>query len=88
MSARIVTYHSVNAGPGKEWIAYIDSASGYLPVRFHGVTEEEASSAASAEWDKHEVERTANLARREAGHIKAAETKARKASPNGFGGRA
>lgn len=88
MSARIVTYHSLNADPGKEWAAYIDSASGYLPVRFHGRTEDEASSAAWAEWDKHEVERLENLARREAGRIKAAETKARKAAPNGVGGRA
>lgn len=78
MSVRIITYHSVNADPGKEWAAYIDSPTGYLPVRFHGATEAEASDAAKAEWDKHEAERVENIARREAARIKAAETKARK----------
>lgn len=80
MTARIITYHSVNADPGKEWAAYIDSPTGYLPVRFHGSTEEVAASAASAEWDKHEAERVENIARRAAARVKAAEAKARKSA--------
>jgi hypothetical protein len=78
--SRIVTYHSANADNGKEWAAYLVQPNGdYLPVRFHGATEDDARLAAQAEWDKHEAERAENIARRETARIKAAETKARKA---------
>lgn len=76
---RIVTYHSANADEGREWAAYLVEPNGdYLPVRFHGATEDDARFVAKAEWDKHEAEREANLARREEGRRKAAETRARK----------
>lgn len=77
--SRIVTYRSSNADDGREWAAYLVQPNGdYLPVRFHGVTEEDARFAAQAEWDKHEQERVANIARLEEGRRKAAETAARK----------
>jgi len=77
--SRIVTYRSVNADDGREWLAYLVQPNGdYLPIRFHGATEDDARFAAQAEWDKHEAERAANIASREAGRRKAAETLARK----------
>lgn len=61
---RIVTYHSLNARPGHEWVAYIDNGGEYLPVRFRGTTEAAAAGAAQAEWDKHEPERLAKAEKR------------------------
>lgn len=81
--SRIVTYHSTNADAGREWVAYLVEPNGdYLPVRFHGATEANATAAAQAEWDKHEAERTTNAARREEARRKAAETRARKGDVN------
>lgn len=75
----IRTYHSANSPARMAWVAYIDQGEGdYLPVRFNGTTEAEARATAQAEWDKHEAEREANLARREEARRKAAETRARK----------
>ena len=75
----IRTYRSHNAPESLVWAAYIDVGEGdYLPVRFQGKTEDEAISAAQAEWDKHEAERERNIASREEGRRKAAETRARK----------
>lgn len=73
----IVTYSSVNARPGHEWLAYIDTGE-YLPVRFRGATEADVVATAQAEWDKHEIEREEAKARREAARIKTAETLAKK----------
>lgn len=76
---RVVTYQSANADPGREWIAFLTLPSGeYLPVRFQGPTEADATGSALAEWEKHRTEREANIARREEGRRKAAETRARK----------
>lgn len=75
----IVTYRSDNAEPRRAWLAFIVEANGdYLPVRFQGSTEEHARATAQAEWDKHRAEREANIAAREEGRRKAAETRARK----------
>lgn len=80
---RIVTYHSINADPGKEWIAFIAEPNGvYLPVWFRGSSEDAARGAAQAEWDKHEKTREENIARREEGRRKAAETRAKKGDVN------
>lgn len=77
--SRIVTYHSTNADDGREWAAYLVQPNGdYLPVRFHGATEDDARFAAQAEWDKHEAVRVETIANREEGRRKAAETLARK----------
>lgn len=76
----IVTYHSANAAPGKEWLAYLILPSGRLPLAFFAASESEASDAAQTEWGKHAAERQANHERREEGRRKAAETKARKAA--------
>lgn len=77
--SRVVTYHSANADDGREWAAYLVEHNGdYLPVRFHGATEDDARFAAQAEWEKHRAKREANIARREEGRRKAAETLARK----------
>lgn len=79
--SRIVTYRSTNADDGRKWAAYLVQPNGdYLPVRFHGATEDDARFAAQAEWDKHEQERVRNLVRKEEASRKAAETKARKAA--------
>lgn len=75
---RIVTYHSVNADPGAEWLAYLILPSGRLPLAFFADTEEKARSEAQNEWDKHAAEREINERNREEGRRKAAETKARK----------
>ena len=75
----IRTYKSENAPDRLTWIAFIDMGDGdYLPVRFSGASEDDAASAAQAEWDKHEAERERNIAAREEGRRKAAETRARK----------
>ncbi|KKB80811.1 hypothetical protein VW35_00960 [Devosia soli] len=80
---RVVTYQSTNADAGKEWIAFLTMPNGeYLPVRFQGATEDAASDAALAEWEKHRAEREANLARREEGRRKAAKTRSRKTEVN------
>jgi hypothetical protein len=75
----IVTYTSTNADPGKEWVAWLVLDSGRLPVAFFADTEAKATREAQAEWDKHEKVRERNIAAREEGRRKAAETKARKA---------
>lgn len=75
---KIVTYRSQNAPTGKEWMAYILLENEYLPVRFNGCTEDEAVELAKNEWDRHEEERERNIAAREEGRRKAAETRARK----------
>lgn len=81
--SRIVTYHSMNADARKAWLAFIVEANGdYLPVRFQSDTEEAAKALAQAEWDKHSAQREANIAAREAGRIKAAATRAKKADVN------
>lgn len=78
----IRTYLSTNAPERLTWVAFIDMSNGdYLPVRFGGPTEESARAAAQAEWDKHEAERERNIAAREEGRRKAAETRARKTIP-------
>lgn len=80
---RIVTYRSENADAGREWIAFLVEPNGsYLPAYFRGASEAEASGAASAEWEKHREVREANIARREEGRRKAAETRARKSEVN------
>lgn len=77
----IRTYESANAPERLRWVAFIDMSNGdYLPVRFNGPTEADALATAQAEWDKHEATREANIASREAARLKAAETRARKAS--------
>ena len=76
---RIVTYCSDNADPQKRWLAFIVASNGdYLPVRFQSSTVEQARALAQAEWDKHKAERDANIAARNEGRRKAAETRARK----------
>lgn len=81
--ARIVSYRSENADPGKEWIAFLVEPNGtYLPAYFRGATEAAAIGAAQAEWDKHEAVREQNISRREEGRRKAAETRARKGEEN------
>lgn len=74
----IVTYNSDNAPKERRWLAFIVLDGEYLPVRFQGLTEAEAQDNAQAEWDKHEVERERNVAAREEGRRKAAETRERK----------
>ena len=74
----IVTYNSVNAAPGKEWLAYLILPSGRLPLAFFAASEAEARNSAQTEWDKHAAEREANAQAREEGRRKAAETRARK----------
>lgn len=74
----VVTYHSVNAESGKEWLAYLVLPSGRLPVAFFAETEESAVSEATDLWDKHAAERQINHDRREEGRRKAAETRAKK----------
>lgn len=74
----IVTYHSVNAASGKEWLAYLILPAGRLPLAFFASSEIAARDAAQTEWDKHAAEREANHAAREEGRRKAAETRARK----------
>lgn len=76
--ARFVTYRSENADAGKEWIAWICLSGEYLPVYFFGSSEGEAYGKAMAEWDKHRGERERNIAAREEGRRKAAETRERK----------
>lgn len=78
MTAEFVTYRSEMAGEGKEWLAWIKLNGEFLPVYFFGRTEIEASDKAKAEWDKHEETRNRNIAAREEGRKKAAETRARK----------
>lgn len=75
-----VTYRSANAASGREWLAWICLDGSFLPVYFFGDTEAEAHEKAKAEWDKHEETRNRNIAAREEGRKKAAETRARKAS--------
>lgn len=75
---KIWTYSSANADPGKEWVAWLVLPSGRLPVAFFAATEDKARNEAQAEWDKHEVEREANIRSREEGRAKAAATRARK----------
>ena len=76
---RIVTYCSDNADPQKRWLAFIvEPNADNQPVRFQSATEEQATALAQAEWDKHKAERDANIAAREEGRRKAAETRARK----------
>jgi hypothetical protein len=75
----IRTYESGNSPDRLKWIAFIDMGEGdYMPVRFNGETEGAAISSAQAEWDKHQVERERNIAAREEGRRKAAETRERK----------
>jgi hypothetical protein len=78
MDATFVTYQSANAVSGKEWIAWIHLNGEYLPVYFFGTTETEAHEKAEAEWEKHRETRERNIASREEGRKKAAETRARK----------
>lgn len=73
-----VTYRSANAASGREWLAWICLDGSFLPVYFFGDTEAEAYEKAKAEWDKHEETRERNIAAREEGRKKAAETRARK----------
>ena len=75
---RIVTYTSTNADPGKEWVAWLILEGGRLPVAFFADTEEKARNEAKAEWDKWADVRQRNIAAREEGRRKAAETRARK----------
>lgn len=76
----IATYHSANAAPGKEWLAYLVLPNSQrLPVAFFAPTEEQAKAEAQALWDKHAAEREANHKRREEAKRKAAAAKARKA---------
>lgn len=74
----IETYHSENAPEHRRWIAFVVTTNVHLPVRFQGRTEDEARAQAQAEWDRHEVKREANRARREESRRKAAEARARK----------
>jgi hypothetical protein len=74
----ITTYHSDNAPAKRRWLAYLVQDGRSLPVSFYGETEREAHDAAKAEWDKWEVVRAKNIAAREEGRRKAAETRARK----------
>lgn len=74
----IVTYHSNHADTNRSWIAFLVVNGEYLTVYFNGSTEAEAMAKAKAEWDNHEVERERNIAAREEGRRKAAETLARK----------
>lgn len=74
----IITYNSQNQSAKYPWVAYILHEGDYLPVRFHGETEEEAFFSAQAEWDKHEKERKANIKRLEEGRAKKAATLVRK----------
>lgn len=76
--ATFVTYRSANAQQGREWIAWICLDGGFLPVYYFGDTEEEAESKAREEWEKHRETRERNIAAREEGRKKAAETRAKK----------
>lgn len=76
--ANIVTYQSQNAHQRRQWIAFIEVEGAYLTAFFQGETEQAAHDAASAEWEKHRAVREANIAAREEGRRKAAETKAKK----------
>lgn len=78
MTERIVTYSSLNADPAQAWVAYVDLGADYLGIRFSGASEEEAFGKATDFWEKDRAKREANIAAREEGRRKAAETRARK----------
>lgn len=73
-----VSYRSSNAKPGREWICWICLDGDYLPVYFFGTSEVEAEAKAYEEWEKHRETRERNIAAREEGRKKAAETRAKK----------
>lgn len=60
----VVTYHSANAAPARQWLAFLVLPSGRLPVTFFAATEVEAVTKAHALWDsEHDAREKAHQRR-------------------------
>ena len=60
------SYHSANAVPARQWLAFLVLPSGRLPITFFAATEQEAVAAAHRLWDSERDAREANHQRRQA----------------------
>lgn len=61
----VVTYHSANAAPARQWLAFLVMPSGRLPITFFAATETEAVTKAHALWDTERDAREANHQKRQ-----------------------
>lgn len=61
----VVTYHSANAAPARQWLAFLVMPSGRLPITFFAATEAEAVTKAHALWDSERDAREANHQKRQ-----------------------
>lgn len=61
----VVTYHSANATPARQWLAFLVMPSGRLPITFFAATETEAVTKAHALWDSERDAREVNHQKRQ-----------------------
>lgn len=63
MSARIITYHSLNSELDQQWMGFIETHKGRLGIWFPGATEDEVKAKVRAFWAKEREKREASEAR-------------------------
>lgn len=55
MSARIITFHSRNADPDQQWMAFIETSKGRLGIWFPGATEDEVKEKVREFWKREKT---------------------------------
>jgi hypothetical protein len=73
---RIVTYESLNADPGKEWLARVQHPRTTLHIFFEAPTEAEVITKATDFWEERRKEREEAWARKDAARAAAEARKA------------